>query len=43
MDPAGDAEVGATEQRVPAIAFRTSDRLDVPGAGDAYGDHSIAI
>jgi sugar/nucleoside kinase (ribokinase family) len=38
MDPPGDAEVGATEQRVPAIAFPKSDRVDASGAGDAYGD-----
>jgi len=38
MDPPGDAEVGATEQRVPAIAFPKSDRLAAPVAGDGYGD-----
>ena len=37
MDPPGDAEVGATEQRVPAIAFPKSDRLAAPVAGDGYG------
>ena len=39
MDPPGDAEVGATEQRVPAIAFPKSDRVDASGAGDAYVAH----
>ena len=43
MDPPGDAEVGATEQRVPAIAFPKSDRVDASGAGDAYGDGAAAI
>jgi hypothetical protein len=38
MDPPDDAEVGATEQRVPAIAFPKSNRLAAPAAGDAYGD-----
>jgi hypothetical protein len=42
MDPPGDAEVRATEQRVPAIAFPKSDRVDGSGAGDAYGDQGIA-
>src|SRR5207248_7020310 len=37
LDPPGDAEAGATEQRVPAIAFPKSDRLAAPVAGDAYG------
>jgi hypothetical protein len=35
-------EVGATEQRVPAIAFPKSDRLAAPVAGDAYGDRAVA-
>ena len=30
MDPPGDTEVGATEQRVPAIVFPKSDRVDAP-------------
>jgi hypothetical protein len=38
LDLPGDAEVGATEHRVPAIAFPKSDRLDARGADDAYGD-----
>jgi hypothetical protein len=42
LDPPGDAEVGATQQRVPAIAFAKSDRVDAPGAGDAYGDDTVA-
>jgi len=40
VDPTGDAEVGATEQRVPVIAFPKSDRVDASGAGDAYGDEA---
>jgi hypothetical protein len=40
MDPPGDAEVGATEQRVPAIAFSNSDRVDASGAGDADGEQA---
>ncbi len=42
LDPPGDAEVDATEQRVPPIAFPKSDRVDASGAGDAYGDEGVA-
>jgi hypothetical protein len=41
LDPPGDAEGGATEQRILVIAFPESDRRDAPGAGDAYGDVRI--
>ena len=34
----GQLESVATGQRVRAIAFPKSNRLDAPGAGDAYGD-----
>jgi hypothetical protein len=39
LDAPGDTEVGATEHRVPAIAFPKSDPLDAPGAGDASWRH----
>jgi hypothetical protein len=42
LDPPSDAEVGATEQRIPATAFPKSDRVDAPEAGDPYGDAGIA-
>jgi hypothetical protein len=40
LDPPGDAEDGATEQRILVIAFLESDRRDAPGAGDPYGDQA---
>jgi hypothetical protein len=42
LDPPGDAEAGATEHHLPAIAFTKSDRLAAPVAGDAYGDEAAA-
>jgi hypothetical protein len=43
LDPPGGAEVGATVQRVPAIAFAKSDRFAALVAGDAYGDAAIVV
>jgi hypothetical protein len=40
LDPRGGSKAVATGQPVPVIAFPKSDRLDAPGAGDAYGDDS---
>ncbi len=37
---AGEYESVATEERVPVIALPKSDRVDAPGAGDAYGDEA---
>ena len=42
MDPPDDAEVGATQQGSPKCSdSEKSDRVDAPGAVDAYGDKGI--
>jgi hypothetical protein len=38
LDPRGNSKAIASEQRDPVIAFQKSDRVDAPGAGDAFGD-----